>query len=101
MLAAELLQRKHGGFFSTADICNGKPFTLRQVIDALEGFLQLPLSYVEYDMPEDWEPASTCGDPNAAKELLSWKPKTEFYEGLQKFTEWWKQTRGKDISELN
>jgi len=70
-----LVKQKHEkGFFKTIDICNGKPQSLKTVIDALKSHLGICLNYMEYGMPADWEPASTCGNPIPAEQILGWKP---------------------------
>lgn len=71
------------------NVCCGNPVSLRDTISAVERAMGARVHIKQCnEMPYD--AVATFGDNSLASDLLSWKPKVGFDEGVKRFSEWFK-----------
>lgn len=78
----------------TFNVCGGAPVSLRDTIAAVEKAMGAKVHVKRCDeMPYD--AVATFGDNSLASDLLGWKPKVGFDEGVKRFSEWFKNDDGR------
>lgn len=74
----------------TFNVCGGSPVSLRDTIAAVEKAMGAKVNVKECnEMPYD--AVATYGDNTLAAENLGWSPKTDFREGVKRFSKWFKE----------
>ena len=74
------------------NLCGGNMITVNQIIEMF-GEISGKQIEVEYRDSPDGKEVAWCGDNNACREKLEWKPQVEIKEGLRLTYEWFKRKR--------
>ncbi len=81
--------------YEIINLGNGKPVELMDFVKALEEALGIEAKKNMLPMQQG-DVFETYADTTKAKELLAFEAKTDFYEGVKKFVDWFKDYRGQN-----
>jgi UDP-glucuronate 4-epimerase len=84
------LERREG--FEVLNIGESQTITLREVVATLEGLLGKE-ARIEILPDQPGDVPLTCADVRRAWEVLGYKPRTPFREGMKRFVEWYLRVR--------
>jgi UDP-glucuronate 4-epimerase len=77
----------HNNVYEVINLGNHHPIKLKEMVQTIENVLNLKATYKRLPM-QDGDVELTYADIIKAKKLLGYEPKVTFKEGIQKFKEW-------------
>ena len=78
--------------FEVINLGSDHPVTIRKVIEDVEALLGKK-AIIEQHPAHAADVAATWADNTKAQNLLGWKPKTPFHEGLKRSVQWYQENR--------
>jgi nucleoside-diphosphate-sugar epimerase len=78
--------------FEVINLGSDHPVTIRKVIEDVEALLEKKAK-IEQQPAHSADVAATWADNTKARNLLLWKPKTPFHEGLKRSVDWYQENR--------